>query len=116
MVTRVGPLASSGRKPRQARKGAAVAAGASAGVWLMRVASISWFIENPSRHRRSIPSFALHGRCRDRRQVFRVLFFSDDRLRKGGDVLPSSSLDEDHDGEHEKGREVEQFFRRAFDR
>ena len=41
MVVRIGPLASPGRKPRQARKGAAVAADAGAGVWLVRAASLA---------------------------------------------------------------------------
>ena len=40
MAARTSPLASPGREPRQARKGAAAAADASAGVWLVRVASI----------------------------------------------------------------------------
>ena len=39
MAARIGPLASPGREPRQARKGAAAAADASAGVRLVRVAS-----------------------------------------------------------------------------
>ncbi len=40
MVSLVGPLAMSGCKPRQARKGAAVAANACAGVWLAGGTSI----------------------------------------------------------------------------
>ena len=40
MAVRIGPPASSGREPRQARKGAAAAANASAGVRLVRAASI----------------------------------------------------------------------------
>ena len=40
MAARIGPLASPGREPRQARKGAAAAADASAGVRLVRAASI----------------------------------------------------------------------------
>ena len=39
MAVRIGPLASPGREPRQARKGAAAAADAGAGVWLVRAAS-----------------------------------------------------------------------------
>lgn len=39
MVARAGPLALSSREPGQARKGAAVAVQAGAGVWLVRVAA-----------------------------------------------------------------------------
>ncbi len=39
MATRIGPLASQSCKPRQTRKGAAVVAEASAGVWLVRGAA-----------------------------------------------------------------------------
>jgi len=39
MVARAGPLATASRKPRQARKGAAVAVTTCAGVWLARAAS-----------------------------------------------------------------------------
>ncbi len=40
MVGRVGPLATIGCKPRQARKGATVAADSCAGVWLVRLAAL----------------------------------------------------------------------------
>ena len=43
MVVRISPLASPSRKLRQARKGAAVAVDAGAGVWLVRAASIPSF-------------------------------------------------------------------------
>jgi len=39
MVTRVGPLATQSCEPRQARKGAAAAVVAGAGVWLAWVAT-----------------------------------------------------------------------------
>jgi len=39
MAARVGPLATRSCEPRQARKGAAAAVFACAGVWLARVAS-----------------------------------------------------------------------------
>ena len=45
MVVRIGPLASPSRKPRQARKGAAAPVDASAGVWLVRAASIAFVVE-----------------------------------------------------------------------
>jgi hypothetical protein len=41
MVARVGPPATASREPRQARKGATVAATPGAGVWLARAATIS---------------------------------------------------------------------------
>ena len=39
MVGRIGPLATRNREPGQARKGAAAAVDAGAGVWLMRFAT-----------------------------------------------------------------------------
>jgi len=40
MVVRVGPPATASREPRQARKGATVAATPGAGVWLARAATL----------------------------------------------------------------------------
>ena len=55
MVAPVGPLATLGSEPRQARKGATVVADACAGVWLVGAASMTLHTRHAARLPESAP-------------------------------------------------------------